>query len=199
MVLADPVSNRMFSSEKYSGYEGSPFLFKDKWTPGNVTVTKGTYKNLELRLDVYSNVLFFKKDEQPYEFQDEIVGFVLIPNVSDSSSYMYFKRGISGDGVKPQQYVQVLAEGKVGLYKSDVKQLADLNQINQGVIKTFTTTTRYVITKDNQAQIIKPGKKEVLQVLSDKADKVQAYIDQNKISFKKDADLAAIFKYYNSL
>ena len=199
MVLNDPVSARVFSSEKYSGYNGSPFLFNDKWTPGNVTVPKGIYKNLELKLDVYSNVLFFKRNEEPFEFQDQIVDFVLTPNIADSNSYMYFKRGLSGENLKPQQYVQVLAEGKTGLYKSDIKLLSDVNQINQGVVKTFTTASRYFILKDNQLQLIRPGKKEVLQVLNDKAEQVQTFINGHKTSFKNDADLAALFKYYNSL
>lgn len=199
MVLQDPVSARMFSIEKYSGYDGSPFLFNDNWTPGSATVTKGTYKNLDLRLDVYNSVLFFKKNEEPYEFQDEVISFVLMPNAADSTTWMHFKKGFADGGLKPNQYVQVLSEGKVSLYKSELKLLSDVNQINQGVVKTFTTTARYFVLKSGAMQLIKPNKKEILDVLSDKSDKVQSFINDQKISFKKDTDLARLFRYYNSL
>lgn len=199
MVLQDPVSARTFNTEKYAGYEGSPFLFNDKWTAGHVTVLQGTYKGLELKLDVYSDVLFFKRNDEPYEFQDEVVSFVLIPKAGDSTTWMYFKRGISGAGLKSGQYVQVLAEGPVSLYRSDIRSLSDVNQINRGVIKTFTPTVRYFVSRNGALQLIKPTKKGILEVLNDKAAQVEAFINEQKISFKKDADLGRVFKYYNTL
>lgn len=199
MVLQDPVSARTFNTEKFAGYEGSPFLFNDKWTTGNVTVLQGTYKSLELKLDVYNDVLFFKRNDETYEFQDEVVSFVLMPKAGDSTTWMHFKRGMSGAGLKPQQYVQVLAEGPVSLYRSEIRSLSDVNQINRGVIKTFSPSVRYYISRNGTLQLIKPTRKEILEVLNDKAAKVEAFIDAQKISFKKDADLGRLVKYYNSL
>jgi hypothetical protein len=199
MVLQDPVSARTFNTEKYAGYEGSPFLFNDKWTAGNVTILQGTYKSLELKLDVYNDVLFFKRNDEPYEFQDEVVSFVLMPKIADSTTWMYFKRGLSGVGLKPQQYVQVLAEGPVSLYRSDIRSLSDVNQINRGIIKTFTPSVRYFVSRNGTLQLLKPTKKEILEVLNDKAAKVEAFINEQKVSFKKDADLGRVFKYYNTL
>jgi len=199
MVLQDPVSARMFSTEKYSGYNGSPFLLNDNWTPGSATITKGTYKNLSLRLDVYNNVLYFKRNEEPYEFQDEVISFVLMPDAADSTTWMRFKKGFSDGGLKPQQYVQVLAEGRVGLYKSELKLLSDVNQVNQGVVKTFSTTVRYFSLKNGVMQLVKLNKSEILQLLSDQEAKVKQFIDEQKISFKKDKDVSRLLAYYNSL
>jgi hypothetical protein len=199
MVLVDPVSSRVFSTEKYSGYNGSPFLLNDNWTPGSATVPKGTYKDLELRLDVYNSVLYFKRNEEPYEFQDEVMSFVLMPNVSDTTTWMRFKKGFADGGLKPQQYVQVLVEGKVSLYKSELKLLSEVNQVNQGVVKTFSTTVRYFILKNGAMQLIKLNKSDILELLKDQEAKVKQFIDELKISFKKDKDVARLLAYYNSL
>ncbi|HYC28043.1 MAG TPA: hypothetical protein VEB42_04490 [Chitinophagaceae bacterium] len=198
MTLHDPVSGRTFNSTKYSDISGSPFL-RDKWTRGAVITSKGTYHNLELKLDAYSNTLYFNKDDSPYEFQDNIISFVLMPDPKDSLTYLYYRKGLSGSGIRGDQYVQVLAQGKADLYKLDTKLLSEINQINQGVVKSFTNASRYYIMQNDNLEMIRPNKSDILNALSDKKNEVQAFIDANNLSFKKDADLAKLFKYYNSL
>ena len=198
MVLHDPVSARVFSTDKYSGVNGSPFLY-NKWMAGSATIEKGYYNNLELKFDVYGNTLYFNKDDEPYEFQDDVKSFILMPTVTDSSTYQYFKKGISGGGIKANQFVQVLFEGPLSLYKSDIKLMSEVNEINVGVVKTFTSSSRYFIKKDNTLQLIKLNKKEVFDVIKDKEDKINSYVTEKKLSAKKDSDLIAILKYYNTL
>ena len=197
-ILYDPVSGRVFSSERYSGVNGSPFLY-DKWIAGTASTSKGTYVNLELKLDAYNNTLMFRRGEDPYEFQDKVTGFTLMPNKGDSSSYMYFKNGISGSGVKPDQYLQILAEGNVSLYRSDLKLMTDVNQINQGVIKSFTSSSRYFIMKNNELIPVRMTKKEIFEVLKDKEKELDSFATQNSLNTKKDADLIKIVRYYNSI
>lgn len=200
MVLNDPVSSRVFTTDKYAGVKGSPFLY-DKWIAGTASIAKGYYNNLELKLDAYSNTLFFKKDEEPFEFVDDVKWFILMPTITDSSTYQYFKKGLSGPGLKTNQFVQVIFEGTLSLYKSDIKLLSEINEINAGVVKSFSNSSRYYIMKDNTTtlQLIKLNKKEVFEIIKDKEDKVQAYIDEKKLSTKKDTDLILVLKYYNSL
>jgi hypothetical protein len=198
MVLNHPLSSKVFSTDKYSGIDGSPFLY-DKWISGSATIAKGYYNNLELRLDAYSNTLYFNKDGEPYEFVDDVKKFILMPTVTDSSSYQYYKKGISGAGINTNQYVQVFFEGPLSLYRSDIKLLSEVNQINVGVVKTFTASTRYFIMKDNTLKLIKLNKKEVFEIIKDKEGKINAYVTEQKLSTKKEADLIAILKYYNTL
>ena len=198
ILFEDPVSAKTFNSGKYSEINGSPFLF-EKWMTGSVTTSKGTYQNLSLKLDAYESTLIFNKDEQAREFTDPVITFTLIPDPSDSSRNMVFKNGITGPSLRADQYVQVLSEGKVSLYRSDIKLVSDVNEINKGVIKTFNNSTRYYIVRDGKAKLVKMNKKELLNELSDQQDKVEAYIKENKLSMSKDADLKSLFKYYNSL
>lgn len=198
MVLEDPVSASVFGAEKYAGISGAPFLY-DKWVAGTATVPRGTFKNLELKLDSYSNTLYFNKDDVPNEFKENVTTFTLMPEVSDSSTYEYYRKGIAGPGLKIEQYVRILIEGNLSFFKSEIKLVTDVNQINAGIIKTFNTSVRYYIMKDDLARIIKLNKKEVLEVLKDKEDKIQSYITEKKISLKKESELIELIKYYNSL
>ncbi len=198
MVLYDPVSSRPFNSGKYSEIKGTPFLNND-WTPGVVTTSAGKYKMSGLKLDAYEYTLFFNKGDEPFEFRDEVISFVLMPVASDSSTWLYYKKGFSGSGLERRQFVQVLAEGKVSLFKSSVKMMSENNEINRGVVKTFKTVTRYFIMKDNTVSLLKTNSKDVLSALSDKENQVKAYMLENKLSAKNDVELARIFRYYNSL
>jgi hypothetical protein len=198
VALQDPVSSKNFNSEKYSSIRGTPFLV-DKWIKGNVTTPKGVYQSLELKFNVYDNALFFNKNDESFELQDDIVSFTLMPKPDDAGSYMIYKRGISGADLHDNQYVQVLLEGNMSLYKLDVKQLSEMSEINAGVVKNFTNNAKYYIGKNHDLQFIKINKTEILNALKDKQDKIQAFINEKKFSFRKDADLIEVLKYYNSL
>lgn len=198
MILNDPLTSRTFNSNKYSEVKGTPY-FIDKWIEGSVTISRGIYKSLPIKYDVHENLLYFSNHDMTYIFADPILSFVLKPDPADSSTFMRFINGISGSGLKEEQYVQVLAEGKINLYRSDIKQVSDLNEINKGVIKTFTTIIRYFVKRDNAVTLIKLNKQEVSDLIKDKEAVMQQYIDANKISFKKEADLVKLIRHYNTL
>jgi len=193
IIMQDPVSARTFNGDKYSGMKGSPFLY-DKWIPGAVTTAKGIYPNLELKLDAYSNILYHKKNDEPYEIQDEIKSFYLV-----ASDTLYFKNGLSGKTLTPGQFVQVLTEGKISFYRSDIKLISEMSEINSGMIKTFITATRYFIIKDGQTALIRLNKNEVFELMKDNEAKVKSFIEEHKIPVKKEADFTRILQFYNSL
>ena len=188
----------MLNPEKYSGIRGTPFLV-DKWMKGTVTTPKGVYQNLELKFNVYDNALFFNKNDESFELQDDIVSFTLMPKPDDAASYLIYKRGITGADLKDYQYVQVLLEGNINLYKLDLKQLSEMSEINAGIVKTFTNNSKYYIGASKNLQFIKLNKSEFLNALKDKQELLQKYCSEKKISFKKDADFIEVLKYYNSL
>ena len=198
VALQDPVSSKNFNSEKYSSIRGTPFLV-DKWIKGNVTTPKGVYQNLELKFNVYDNALFFNKNDESFELQDDIVSFTLMPKTEDPATYMVYKKGIAGADLHDNQYVQVLLEGNMSLYKLDVKQLSEMSEINAGIVKNFTNNAKYYIGKNHDLQFIKINKTEILNALKDKQDKIQAFINEKKFSFRKDTDVIEVLKYYNSL
>ncbi len=198
MILHDPVSARVFNSSKYSEVRGTPFLF-DKWIKGSVTIPRGTYVDMQLKYDVYGNTVYYNREDQSYEFQDPILSFILMPVAGDSSSYMYFTKGITAPGLKETQYVQVLAEGNIALYKSEFKLLSELNEINRGVVQSFSKSSRYFALKNNVIELVRLNKNEIMALMADKEKEVSAFISKYNLSFKKEQDIIAIIDYYNTL
>ena len=198
MILHDPVSAKVFNSTKYSEVRGTPFLF-DKWIKGSVTIPRGTYVDLQLKYDVYGNTVYYNREDQSFEFQDPVLSFILMPVPGDSLSYMYFAKGITAPGLKETQFVQILAEGKIALYKSEIKLLSELNEINRGVVQSFSKSSRYFALKNNVIELIKLNKNEIIALIADKEKEVTAFISKNNLSFKKEQDIIAIIDYYNTL
>ncbi len=196
--LQDPVSSKSFNPEKYSGIRGTPFLM-DKWIKGNVSTPRGMYEGLELKFNVYDNAIFFNKNDESFELVDDITSFTLMPKADDFATHMVFKNGIKGADLRGNEFVQVLLEGKTGLYKLNVKQLSEMSEINAGIVKTFANTYNYYIKIDDKLQFIKLNKAEVLSALADKQEKVQAYINEKKYNFRKESELVDVLKYYASL
>ena len=193
-VLHDPVSNKIFNTDKYSSISGSPFL-SDKWQQGSVTTSKGVYKNLALKLDAYSNVLLYNKDDEAYEFQDEVFSFTF----EGSKDTLNYRKGLTAPSLRAEQFVQVLVDGKTSLYRSDIKLFAEINQINKGLVKSFSTSTRYFVSKDGNMHLVKLNKQELLDLFADKQSELEAAMKSERLEIKREADVVRLLKLYNSL
>ena len=198
MQLFDPISNRTFNAEKYSDIRGVPFLF-DKWMKSKIDIDKGYYEGLQIKYDLYDNKLYFLKNEVSLELQENVVSFTLYPKPEDATSGMFFKKGYKGNSLNADQFVQVMVDGYLQLIKSDIKSLSEMSEINAGMVKTFTTNTRYYIVTPKGINLVRLNKAEILPYLQDKDAEVQAYILEKKLNLKKDNDLILLLQFYNNL
>ncbi|MBC6491616.1 hypothetical protein ACFSQD_12170 [Flavihumibacter stibioxidans] len=197
-VLHDPVSSRVFNSQNYSSISGSPFLSED-WMNGDVTVKSGTYKNILLKYDAYAGQLYFEKDENAYQFAEPVLAFVLKPDLAKPATYQYFKKLPAGSNTSQEIFVQVLQEGRLSFYKEPVKIVSDINRINEGVVKTFTNSSRYFLSKKGQISQFALGKKELPDQFSDRSKETDSFIKEHKISLRKESDFIKLVQFYNSL
>ena len=101
LQLQDPVSSKNFNPDKYAGIRGTP-LFQDKWIHGSVVTTKGIYPDLELKIDLYDNILFFNKDDASFELLDQIVSVKLFPKWPDTLQQFIVVKGMSQYGLRPE-------------------------------------------------------------------------------------------------
>lgn len=199
LQLQDPVSSKNFNPDKYAGIRGTP-LFQDKWIHGSVITTKGIYPDLELKIDLYDNILFFNKEDASFELLDQIVSVKLYPKWPDTIQQFIFVKGMSQNGLKPEQYVQALVgAGAVQLYRSDIKQVTEMSEINAGMIKTFANTSRYYIKKGDQLKLIKLNKEELMIFLMDKEAEVNAAIEAKRLNLKKESDIIQVIQAYNNV
>lgn len=199
LQLQDPVSSKNFNSEKYAGIRGTPFL-QEKWNRGIVITNNGVYNDLELKIDLFDSKVYFNKNDESFELLDQIIGLKLYPKWPDTSAALSFMRGINQNSIKPEQYVQILVgSGTVQFYRSDIKQLTEMSEINAGMVKTFANTSRYYIKKGDQYKLIKLAKEEVLPFLQDKEAAVNSLITDQKLNLKKESDIVKLLQGYNSL
>lgn len=197
LQLQDPVSSKNFNPDKYAGIRGTP-LFQDKWIHGSVVTTKGVYPDLELKIDLYDNILFFNKDDASLELLDQIVSVKLFPKWPDTLQQFIFVKGMSQNGLRPEQYVQALVgTGAIQLYRSDIKQVTEMSEINAGMIKTFANTSRYYIKKGDQLKLIKLNKEEVMPFLMDKEAELNSVIEAKRLNLKKESDIIQLIQAYN--
>lgn len=199
LQLQDPVSSKNFNPEKYAGIRGTPLLV-DKWQHGSVITNKGYYADLELKIDLYDNQVFFNKDDESFELLDQIVAIRLFPKWPDTVQQQVFIKGMSQNNIKPEQYVQVLvAKGPVQLYRSDIKQVTEMSEINAGMVKTFANTSRYFVKKGDQFKLVKLNKEEIMPFLVEKEAEINDFMAKKKLNLKKEADFIQMIQAYNSL
>jgi len=199
LQLQDPVSSKNFNPEKYAGIRGTPFL-QDKWVHGAVTTNLGIYNDLELKIDLYDNVLFYNNGGEPFELIDKIVEVKLFPKWPDNKNELVFTKGISQAGIKPDQYVQVLVgTGAVQFFRSDIKQVSEMSEINAGMVKTFTNTSRFYLKKGDQFKFIRLNKEDIMSFFIDKDAAINAVIVEKKLNLKKEGDIVQAIQAYNSL
>jgi hypothetical protein len=199
LQLQDPVSNKNFNPEKYAGIRGTPFL-QEKWIHGAVTTNLGIYNDLELKIDLYDNILFYNNGGEPFELIDKIVEVKLFPKWPDNKNEMVFIKGMNQAGIKPDQYIQVLVgTGAVQFYRSDIKQVSEMSEINAGMVKTFANASRYYIKKGDQFKLIRLNKDEIMSFLMDKDAAINDVVTEQKLNLKKEGDIAQAIQAYNSL
>jgi hypothetical protein len=197
LQLQDPVSSKNFNPDKYAGIRGTP-LFQDKWIHGSVITSKGMYPDLELKIDLYDNILFFNKEDASFELLDQIFSIKLFPKWPDTIQQLIFVKGMNQMGLRPEQYIQALVgSGPIQFYRSDIKQVTEMSEINAGMIKTFANTSRYYIKKGNEFKFIKLNKEDIMPFLIDKEAAVNAVMDAKKLNLKKEADIIQIIQAYN--
>ena len=122
--------------------------------------------------------------------QKVIYSIKLFPKWPDTVQQYIFVKGMNQNGLKPEQYVQALVgAGAIQLYRSDIKQVTEMSEINVGMIKTFANTSRYYIKKGNELKLIKLNKDEMMPFLIDKEAAVNAVIETKRLSLKKELDI----------
>jgi hypothetical protein len=199
LQLQDPVSSKNFNPDKYAGIRGTPLLV-DKWQHGSVITTKGYYADLELKLDLYDNQVFFNKNDESFELLDQIVAIRLFPKWPDTANQQVFIKGMTQNNIKPEQYVQVLvAQGAVQLYRSDIKQVTEMSEINAGMVKTFANTSRYFIKKGDQFKLVKLNKEEIMPFLAEKEAEINDFLAKKKLNLKKEMDFIQMIQAFNAL
>ncbi|MFC0518835.1 hypothetical protein ACFFGT_31770 [Mucilaginibacter angelicae] len=195
---------RPFMEQSYTDIQGNPFL-NESWLMGTVTFVNGQAANVNLKYNIYTDELLFRKqnDSTVQAFVDPVKSFsipYLLIEGSDLVNNLFRSQFPVIDGHTMNTFYQVIGEGKITLLRYYKKKLLSSKEFNSATTtQTFMAENAYYLFSNNQMTRFKPSQKTILAAMSDKADKVQEYIKTNKVDFKSDAALAKLFSYYSSL
>jgi len=182
---------------QYDDIKGTAW-FSD-WQPAVLAGDGGRrYSDLRARIDLYKNIAYIKMNDTVYNINGTpITQIILNPGQGDS---VVFQKGVSGAGVKPDQYVQVLASGKLGLLKQRAVELKDVHEDALTTTKTFVGQNYYyVVRPGGQIEPVKPGRKLFEQEMGDKWKTVSQYAKEKDLSLNQEEGWIPLLKYYNSL
>jgi len=65
--------------------------------------------------------------------------------------------------------------------------------------QTYTKNSKYYVAKDGSVIPFKLRKRKVLKLFKDKQPEIEAFVKENDLKYRDEADLGKIFDYYNSL
>jgi hypothetical protein len=191
-INGDPVLTKT-----YTEIIGSAFL-SDNWIYGTVTTINGkTYKNINLKYDLFKDEPYFKQkenDEGLYAFTEKIKTFTLV-NLGVEETYLMGFPAV--DNYTPDSYYQVL--GKINenyFLKKTIKTISESRPYNSSTTeKTFIELQVYYLFKDGKMIKFKPSKKEFLANFPAQSEKINAYLKTNDVDFKNGKDLGGLFSH----
>ena len=182
-----------------SDISGSPYLLDD-WLKGTVElVNKVSYKDADLKYNLYKDELFFKnpKDGSMLGFALSVAGFSLV--IKDKIEI--YRNGFPEiDNFNKKSYYQVLFDGGSKLLFKNHRTLLEVKPYNSPTTeKKFVDNAIYYVFQANVMTKFKPSKKDFLEMFKSKSAEIADFIKNEKIDFKKHDDLVRVFVFYNSL
>lgn len=182
-----------------SDISGSPYLLDD-WLKGTVELgNKVSYKDVDLKYNLYKDELFFKnpKDGSMLGFVLPVAGFSLA--IKDKLEI--YRNGFPDiDNFTRKSYYQVLFDGGIKLLFKNYRTLLEVKPYNSTTTeKKLVDNTFYYVFRDNVITKFKPSKKDFLEMFKSKSAEIADFIKNEKIDFKKHDDLTKVFVFYNTL
>lgn len=179
--------------------KGSPYL-NDEFENGSIyTVQRLQYADIPLRYNIYNDELEFKTPSN--EIQALATPEIVEKAVFGQTHLVY--SAYSNNNKIKKGYFVVLEEGKAILYAKPgiiFKEATEPAAYKEAEPPKFEKKADdfYIRIGTAPAQIV-GNKKELIAVFPDNQDKIENYIDKNKVKTNKSESLKELVKYYNSL
>jgi len=172
----------------------SPY-FNDQFVRSKVTGQNNKGLTLEaLRYNMVNQQVEYLNKDVVYEVQDSLNSFTITDSVG--RLHMFEKRVVpAGPG-----FFEVLITGKLGLlkhYSGVERELQDW--YTKKKVHAIVRTAEYYFEKEGKTQLFVPSRKNVLELMGDKAKDVKSYLNNNTPDFGNDESLKELFEFYNSL
>jgi hypothetical protein len=188
---------------QYEDIKGDAF-FSPQWLPATAITEKGTqYTGLNVKLDLYRNSFFANVHDTLYDLSNaHVARFILYPNPADTTLRFVFQKGFSVGTIRPENYVQVLAEGKMTFLKQPTLEIREVNDDSPlSKVKKFVRQDYYYLVSggNGQGTTVRLNRKTLENEMVDKWTEVSRYAKEKNLSFTQEQGWISLVKFYNSL
>ena len=190
-----------FNGSQYPGYtvsfsDGHPYFKANALTQGSILYDGVYFDKVQLMYDEVADCVVL---------QDSIHRIQLVAEKLKSFSILddrfeRLEKASINDPVIEGGFYQVLASGKVTLYKKETKQMIDKFTNSTELAVLFEIHEKYYLLKDNHFYRIN-NKKTLYTLLDNKNRALIQYTKKASLSYRKDKDkmLTSVVDYYNSI
>jgi hypothetical protein len=181
---------------QYSKVTGDQFFMTDRYIKGSVTFNGRTFKNLDLKYDIYNDELILSIESYPVIFMNK--------EMTDSFSiefgnmtYNIINAGTDTLNVL-KGYVNVLYNGPSALYVKYIKKIQPL--ADEGKYDLFYQE-HLVYLRKGAGIIPVTGKKKLMNLLDDKKKEIRSYLKKTgiKVIQKDPWTFIPVLEYYDGI
>ncbi len=186
---------------QYTDVKGSAFI-NDNWEIANVVLNSGyVFKSVKIKMDAQQNKFIFNRNDSSFELPDNVKSVIIFPNTNDATQKIIYNKGIQINAqVNANKFIQVIAEGKISLYKYFKKDIEEYNEYGNATnFKRFVDMQQYYIYMNGEYNAINISKKNFDKTLKAKNATLDAFIKQKDLSGKDEKEWVLAINYYNSL
>ena len=185
------------NNSKKPSVEGSQFLSED-WEEGVLLITEGMSFRIKGRYDIYNDEFLIQTEKGAKLLLPEKTKAITLKNRL-FAPYGYLKKnkkfGYSFFELLSEGEITLLLKREIYLKKSNPHPVLG-HTLNKNV-EIQTKAVFFTIKKGDIAKRMKKSKKEVLSILRKRRSAVNKFINEHKLKVRKEADLIAIFDFYN--
>src|SRR5579872_200316 len=184
--------------------EGTPFL-TDKWRMGTLVVTTNRrYDSVKIRINLLSQeVHVIDRNNTEIALAKGYIKQVIWTDAVKGlpTGGTCFQSGFPAvDNQDKDFFYEVLSQGKLWLLHSVRKVITERKDGLSGDIrKDYTTYDDYYVYDGKNMQRVRKDKSFILTIAGDKRDKIDAFLEANKLKARSAEDLRRIIDYYNTL
>lgn len=180
----------------FSMIRGSRF-WKEEWELADLYTASAKASNVEIRLNLLTGEIHFKKDEEEMVIENLRVEKIFFKK--DSVTFLANVPNLYVQNTKMNAPVLLMTSGKYQLLKYIQRNLATADSLFRTQKRYYFSDKIYYFLKHNDImEPVKKLSKENLYKLLPSANTYNAWATKNKINFKKEEDVIRFINHYNS-
>jgi hypothetical protein len=181
---------------------GSPF-FIEGWKYGIITMSNNRpFSRRLLRLDVERQEIHYlsENNTEMYVGNNYIKQVAFTDSAHLPVTQYNFQSGFPSIDEQDEKYLySVICDGNVKMIESIRKRvITNKNDLTGEMSKEYRTYEDYYLYTDKSIQRLKKDKTFLLNLMISKKDKIEAFVNSNKLNYKSVEDVKKIINYYNS-